>query len=443
MGVLMDGVITLADLIPGVPAVVDCRGLVAAAIELVCAKRLNGLPVVDGGRLVGLITPLQLLGHPPDRPIREIMLSPVEPGTPDMLPSEGYRLMTRQGLDLLPVTDAGRVVGLVSRAALLETFTQQTDGLTGLPWAVSLRTWARKTLLEGREIAIIFIDLDNFWLVNKISGHVVGDDCLRTVAHVLAGCVDRQTDTLCRYGGDEFAVGTTRRDAALGALIRRIREAIDLPIDLAGSAHRLRASVGAAGGQRLANRADAHVASTIEDLIAKASLASTVAKRSDRWENMKTLGDKRAVPISVRPPDARCRLTNVAVNRIDDQHWTASVTVELGRQIKTHTTTVQLHADDLPRAVAAVTLQAIMDLTGPGHTLSLRNHLEVVMSGDAPISIVTVQRDETSERWVGAASATQSIEAVARATLDAVNRRLGRIMGDLVRRQESQAPDVP
>jgi IMP dehydrogenase len=435
-------IITLSDLIPGPPAVVDCSDAVAAAISIVCAERLNGLPVVDGRQLVGLITPLQLLGHRPDRPIKDVMLSPIEPGTPDMLTTEAYRLMTRQGLDLLPVADAGRVVGIVSRSALLETFTEQTDPLTGLPWAVSLRTWARRALLEGREIAILFVDLDNFWLVNKISGHVAGDECLRTVAHLLAGCVDRGTDTLCRYGGDEFAIGTTRRDADLGTLLRRIRDAIDLPIDLAGTPHRLRASVGAAGGQRLESRADAHVASLIEDLIAKASLASTVAKGSDRWDGMRSR-DPHTAAIGVRPRDARCRLTDVAVQRIDDEHWTASVTVALGRQVRTQTTTVQLHAGDLPRAVAALTLQAIMDLTGPGHTLSLRNHLEVVMSDDAPISVVTVQRDETLERWVGAASATQLVEAVARATLDAVNRRLGSIMGDLRRQQATQVQDAP
>ncbi len=439
----MDGIIiTLTDLIPGPPAVVDRTGTVASAIKIVFAERLNGLPVVDGERLVGLITPLQLLGQPPDRPIGEVMLSPIEAGAPDMLPTEGYRLLTRQGLDLLPVTDAGRVVGVVSRAALLETFTQHTDPLTGLPWAVSLRTWARRTLLEGREIAIIFIDLDNFWLVNKISGHVAGDDCLRTVAHILAGCVDRRMDTLCRYGGDEFAIGTTRQDADLGALIGRVRDAIDLPIDLGGTPHSLRASVGAAGGQRLGSRADAHAASLIEDLIAKASLASTVAKGSNGWESMRTR-KVRIGAISVAPRNARCRLTDVAVKRIDDEHWTASVTVKLGRQMRTQTTTVQLHAGDLPRTVAALTLRAIMDLTGPGHTLSLRNHLEVVMSDDTPVSVVTVQRDETSERWVGAASAPRLIEAVARATLDAVNRRLGRILGDLVRGQGSQAANMP
>lgn len=438
----MDGIITLADLIPGPPALVDRSDSVASAIEMVRAERRHGLPVVDGEQLVGLITPLQLLGHPPDRLIGEIMLSPIEPGTPNMLPAEAYRSMTRQGLDVLPVADGGRIVGVVARAALLETLNQQTDSLTGLPWAVSLRTWARRTLLEGREIAIIFIDLDNFWLVNKIRGHVVGDDCLRTVAQVLVRCIDRRTDTLCRYGGDEFAIGTTRQDADLGALIHHIREAIDVPIDFAGAAHRLRASVGAAGGQRLGSRADAHIASLIEDLIAKASLASTLAKGPEQERRVGSRAARTAA-ISIRSRDARCRLTDVTVTRLDDEHWTASVTIELGRKVTTQTAAVQLHAGELPRAVAALTLQAIMDLTGPGHTLSLRNHVEVVMPDDAPISVVTVQRDETMERWVGAASATQLIEAVARATLDAVNRRLGRIMGDLVRQQSPPVADMP
>ena len=439
----MDGaLITLADLIPGAPAILDCTDTVELAIEIARTERAHGLPVVDGDRLVGLVTLLQLLGQPPDRLIGEVMLSPIEPATPDMLPVEGYRLMTRQGVDPLPVIDGGRVIGVVDRAALLETVNQQTDSLTGLPWAVSLRTWARRTLLEGREIAIIFIDLDNFWLVNKVCGHVRGDDCLRAVAQVLVRCVDRRTDTLCRYGGDEFAICTTRPDKDLGALMEQIRDAINVPIDLAGAPYRVRASVGAAGGQRLGTRADAHIASLIEDLIAKASLASTLAKGSDHEQRSGSRAARTAA-ISMRSRDARCRLTNVAVTGRDDGQWTASVTVELGGKATTQTATVELNAGDLPRAVAALTLQAIMDLTGPGHTLSLRHHVEVVRPDDAPVSVVTVQRDETRERWVGAASATQPIEAVARATLDAVNRRLGRLMDDLLRQQAPPVAGTP
>ena len=439
----MDGtLITLADLIPGPPAILDCTDTVEFAIEIARTERAHGLPVVDGDRLVGLVTLLQLLGQPPDRLIGEVMLSPIEPATPDMLPTEGYRLMTRQGVDPLPVIDGDRVIGVVDRAALLETLNQQRDSLTGLPWAVSLRTWARRTLLEGREIAIIFIDLDNFWLVNKVCGHVRGDDCLRAVAQALVGCVDRRTDTVCRYGGDEFAIGTTRPDKELGAFMQRIREAINVPIDLAGAPYHVRASVGAAGGQRLGSRVDAHIASLIEDLIAKASLASTLAKGSNQDQRIGARA-ARTAEASIRSRDARCRLTDVSVRRLDDGQWTASVTVALGRKVTTQSATMQLHAGDLPRAVAALTLQAIMDLTGPGHTLSLRHHVEVVMPDDAPISVVTVQQDETRERWVGAASATQLIEAAARATLDAVNRRLGRLMGDLLRQQGPPVAGTP
>lgn len=52
-------------------------------------------------------------------------------------------------------------------------------------------------------LAVMFIDLDRFRLVNDTYGHATGDKVLRTVAHRLHRRV-RSEDTLCRYGGDEF-----------------------------------------------------------------------------------------------------------------------------------------------------------------------------------------------------------------------------------------------
>ncbi|HLW47336.1 MAG TPA: GGDEF domain-containing protein [bacterium] len=437
---MTSSLLTLADLMSTTAFTISGRDTVASAIRILREQRRHVLPVAVDDQFVGVVTAFQLLGEAPDRPIAELMQSGIEPGTPNMLPSEGHRLLTRHGLDLLPVTENGRVVGVVSSAAILGALNQQTDSLTGLPWAVLLRTWARDALLEEREIAILFIDLDNFWLVNKVNGHVAGDDCLRAVARCLMTCVDRRHDLLCRYGGDEFAIGTTRRGAELEALARRVREAVDVSCNLKGLPHRVRGSVGVAGGRRVASRAATHIASLVEDLIAQASMGSTLAKGSERWETTaaRTLHPGTA-PMGTRPREARCRLVDVVVAPGDQGHPAATVTLELGRRLVKRTTTVNRHTRDLDGAVAASTLGAIMDLMGPGHTFSVHDHRSVSAADGTRIAVVIVQSKETLERWVGAAIAARGVDAAARATLDAVNRRIARGLGDLLRLQVSKS----
>lgn len=61
------------------------------------------------------------------------------------------------------------------------------------------------TRREGSRLAVLFVDLDNFKVVNDTLGHHVGDGLLKTVAERLASAV-RSTDCVCRIGGDEFAI---------------------------------------------------------------------------------------------------------------------------------------------------------------------------------------------------------------------------------------------
>lgn len=83
------------------------------------------------------------------------------------------------------------------------------DHLTGISNRMvfddALQLAAKKAQRYNRPGAIVYIDLDDFKSINDLYGHKAGDQALQEVAHVLKH-VFRETDVVCRIGGDEFAV---------------------------------------------------------------------------------------------------------------------------------------------------------------------------------------------------------------------------------------------
>lgn len=75
--------------------------------------------------------------------------------------------------------------------------------------------WARAQRKQ-EPISLVVIDIDQFKEYNDCYGHVMGDECLKTVTDVLGGVSSRSTDLLVRYGGEEFVLllPSTDRDAA-------------------------------------------------------------------------------------------------------------------------------------------------------------------------------------------------------------------------------------
>lgn len=83
------------------------------------------------------------------------------------------------------------------------------DPLTQLPNRLSFETQLTQSLRicarEGRQLALMVIDLDNFKNINDTLGHHIGDEVLQRVAHRLRECI-RSSDLVARLGGDEFVV---------------------------------------------------------------------------------------------------------------------------------------------------------------------------------------------------------------------------------------------
>jgi diguanylate cyclase (GGDEF)-like protein/PAS domain S-box-containing protein len=126
------------------------------------------------------------------------------------------------------------------------------DPLTGLANRTLFFDRLRQALARSKrkrtESALLFIDLDNFKWINDAHGHAAGDAVLVEFGHRLQAAV-RPADTVARLGGDEFVVLCEEVDEVTAvALGRRLHEAIQLPLLVAGSEHGLAASIGIALG---------------------------------------------------------------------------------------------------------------------------------------------------------------------------------------------------
>jgi diguanylate cyclase (GGDEF)-like protein len=152
------------------------------------------------------------------------------------------------------------------------------DSLTGLPNRVLLVDRLRQALARDSRsdtmLAVLFIDLDNFKVVNDSLGHVAGDDLLVELADRLRRHL-RQSDTAARLGGDEFVVivEDCQGEAQACALVSRIASDLAMPCRIAETEVCVSASIGVALGQRGA---------TAEELLRNADIAMYRAKHRGR-----------------------------------------------------------------------------------------------------------------------------------------------------------------
>ncbi len=154
------------------------------------------------------------------------------------------------------------------------------DGLTGLANRVLFRDRVVQALersrgRDGRPFGVLFIDLDDFKVVNDTLGHARGDDVLVAAAMRVAASL-RPADTAARLGGDEFAVlldDVGDEETALSIAIR-LADALREPIELGDASPMIAASIGVAVSGTDGETAD--------DLLRNADVAMYAAKSSSR-----------------------------------------------------------------------------------------------------------------------------------------------------------------
>ena len=168
------------------------------------------------------------------------------------------------------------------RARQLATY----DQLTGLANRALFQDRLEQAVASARRnrqrLAVLFLDLDEFKVINDRLGHLAGDALLRLAAQRIGTCL-RKSDTGARLGGDEFAILLTNLADETDAvrLAERVLALVRQPIPLKGRDHLITASIGIASFPRDAG--------TAEELVKRADTAMYQAKSAGRnrfafWE---------------------------------------------------------------------------------------------------------------------------------------------------------------
>ena len=123
------------------------------------------------------------------------------------------------------------------------------DPLTGLSNQRYMRTLFENALILAnrphQQVAVVFIDIDNFKPINDRAGHRVGDDVLKIMATRLQHAT-RGTDICARLGGDEFVAICTQlgHEADARGIAQKLLREFTTPVDVAGRRYPLSASIG-------------------------------------------------------------------------------------------------------------------------------------------------------------------------------------------------------
>lgn len=124
------------------------------------------------------------------------------------------------------------------------------DSMTGLPNRVLFLDRLGQAIRSGKRrpdntFAVLFIDVDQFKVINDSLGHLTGDQLLISVAKRMKSCL-RSSDTVARFGGDEFAVllEITGDKASALVVADKLQQAIKLPFKLDGHELHITASIG-------------------------------------------------------------------------------------------------------------------------------------------------------------------------------------------------------
>ncbi len=425
-GRLDDLVRTIEHLVKPIRVWVNPEHTVQTALILMRGHQISGIPVYDGQQVLGVVESSQILGVDLEAPIHTIMRTDIpnfSPKSPLMTVADWF---ANHQCTLLPIVEEGKLVGMISVFDLLTEIGRSYDPMTGLPWSDYLREWSIEQLAEGKEVTILFFDLDNFGLFNKRYGHLVGDEVLRRVAQVIREELNPETDVVCRWGGDEFAVSTLRRREEAGLLAHQISRQIS-SIRLPEVDQPISVSYGYQGGKRTREREQVHFAATVDNLINLASQECLLMKGMGTARGGAQLTLPMQAAVEPRPPEKRIRIQSVSYER-EGKRARARVYLQYENRMLEGQAEGEAKMQPL---VAESVLNALAPILPNTVRLSILEVNESVgETGQAVVFVILIwENGEARQELVGSALLKEDApRAVVSATLDALNRPLARVL---------------
>jgi diguanylate cyclase (GGDEF)-like protein len=231
--------------------------------------KIGSLVVMDHGKMMGIITSRDVRSTHPNRIAADAMTP-----NPISIPHDSFiwdalNIMLQYQIERLPVTQDEQVVGLVTRETLKIKISELVDPLTGLFRAPYIHIIGEDLLKKREYFQLLFVDLNNFGMINKLFGHPVGDDVILGYAEKLKSLTE-EGDYLCRYAGDEFVIITFRGQHSASLLAQLLSQSVFIN-DI---------EVSAAVGL-IDHTCDSEFFSqTFRDMVSRSSLMSTSVKQT-------------------------------------------------------------------------------------------------------------------------------------------------------------------
>jgi len=254
---------------------VDILDSVAQAVLLMEKNCVGGLPVLEDGKLCGIITSRDTRRSHMNRIVADAMSKNPVCICPNTSLWDAIKLIEEKKVERLPVIENGKLVGIVTKKTLLTEASKHEDTLTGLKKTIYLRYLVENIIKYGKEATIIFFDINNFGDINKKYGHVRGDTCLKIIGRLLSESTENGVYFPGRYAGDEFMAVTTEDIECSREWAVKIINKIEVSTKERGVPITIVAGI--ARGHRVGT-SDSYLTTAVDNLINMASLASTLSK---------------------------------------------------------------------------------------------------------------------------------------------------------------------
>lgn len=259
-------------------AIVDSLTSIRRIIQLT-EKGYDFFIVTENNSLLGILTCKDILQNHPNRIAIDALKSEHEIVNSSLNIWEAYeKINSNRKLHLIVVDKSKNITGIIDYYCLIPIISKYIDPLTGLYKSDFLYYQGIRTLKNGEQISILFLDINEFGQINKKYGHINGNIILSELSTILKQSTP-SCYSWCRFGGDEFALIAPIQIEESIELAKKIVSTITehqfslaIPVSI---------SIGIAGGkQNFNDNLKVHDQfKIISNLLNKASLESTKAKK--------------------------------------------------------------------------------------------------------------------------------------------------------------------